>query len=240
MKVLTDFVLLLHTHIIHTLFHACLSVCLKAACSIWPVCVNSAEGFKSTAVASAANAFIHSPSRCYAPLAALLSLVFVLLLDDLRLRVRKQRSIRGKRWKTGTEGDMRRTNQAVVRPLHDKVCKRLFHFVRKLVSQAWMFNGLATVWASVHLYLLLNRADSRLFLSVFEQWSLWRFSVKSEPVSTSTLKKNFESLRSVSLGNLQPFISAEHTPSQCWVWAVGWFKRRVYFWRRVQFVMFLI
>lgn len=229
MKVLTDFVLLLHTHTIHTLFHACLSVCLKAACSIWPVCVNSAEGFKSTAVASAANAFIHSPSRCYAPLAALLALVFVLLLDDLRLRVREQRSIRGKRRKTGTEGDM-----------HDKVCKRLFHFVRKLVSQAWMFNGLATVWASVHLYLLLNRGDSHLFLSVFEQWSLWRFSVKSEPVSTSTLKKNFESLRSVSLGNLQPFISAEHTPSQCWVWAVGWFKRRVYFWRRVQFVMFLI
>lgn len=133
---LTDFVLLLHTHTIHTLFHACLSVCLKAACSIWPVCVNSAEGFKSTAVASAANAFIHSPWRCYAPLAALLSLVFVLLLDDLRLRVREQRSIRGKRRKTGTEGDMRRTNQAVVRPLHDKVCKRLFHFVRKLVSQA--------------------------------------------------------------------------------------------------------
>lgn len=85
-----------HMQYTHSSTPACLSVCLKAACSIWPVRVNSAEGFKSTAVASAAKAFIHSPSRCYAPLAAMLSLVFVLLLDDLRLRVREQEELQRK------------------------------------------------------------------------------------------------------------------------------------------------
>lgn len=73
-------------------------------------------------------------ARCYAPLAALLSLVFVLLLDDLRLRVKEQWSSRGKRRETGTEGDVRRTSRAVFWPLHDKVYEHLFHFVQKLVS----------------------------------------------------------------------------------------------------------
>lgn len=39
MKVLTDFVLLLHTHTIHTLFHACLSVCLSEGRLQYLACV---------------------------------------------------------------------------------------------------------------------------------------------------------------------------------------------------------
>lgn len=37
----------------HTLSHRCQSPCLKVVCSIWPVCVNFAEGFISITVVSA-------------------------------------------------------------------------------------------------------------------------------------------------------------------------------------------